>query len=231
MTIKHYFNDFAALFFPPACVGCRTTLITGEQIFCTQCWYHLPFTNFHTDPENRSAKRLWGRANLRGVTSYLYFREHSRVQHMIHQLKYRNRPDIAVLLGRKYGQLLRHTTPFSEADYIIPIPLHRRKLLRRGYNQSSCFAYGLADSMQIPVIEQAVIRRRHTPSQTKKNRYQRIENIRGAFAVAKPEALSGKHLLLVDDVLTTGATIEACADALLQDRSISISAVTIAHTI
>lgn len=231
MYTRRYFHDLAALLFPPLCAGCREVLTTGEQYICTACWYHLPYTRFHNDPANRGAKQLWGRVPLQGVTAYLYFYESSRVQRIVHQLKYRNRPDIGVLIGRKFGAILRSTSPFNAADCIVPVPLHPRKHRHRGYNQSACFARGLSDTMQKPVIERGLRQCRRTPSQTKKDRYQRVQNNSRAFEVAEPALLSGKHILLVDDVLTTGATIEACAAVLLKDPSIRVSVATLAYAV
>lgn len=231
MLIKPHLRDFVSLFFPPACAGCGAVLGKGEQVICVACAYHLPYTHFHKDPANRGARQLWGRVPLEGVTAYLYFYEPSRVQNIVHQLKYRNRPDIGVAMGRKYGEVLCDTAPYSKADCIIPVPLHPRKLRRRGYNQSTSFGQGLSIAMQKPLIEKGLRQCRPTKSQTKKGRYQRFENSRKVFEVTDPDLLSGRHILLVDDVLTTGATVEACAAALLADPTVRVSVVTLAHAL
>src|SRR5690606_11803808 len=136
-----------------------------------------------------------------------------------------------ILLGERYGEILRHVAPYNSADCIVPVPLHAVKLKRRGYNQSACFAHGLARSMQKPVIEDGLRQVRTVSSQTRKGRYQRYENVRGTIEVVDRSRLSGKHTLLVDDVLTTGATVEACADALLADPSVSVSIATLARAV
>lgn len=155
----------------------------------------------------------------------------SRIQRIIYQLKYNNRPEIGTLLGEKYGSLLRERTPFQEADVIVPVPLHPTKLRKRGYNQSAFFAEGLSHSMQKPTAMQCLVRHRATESQTKKSRYERYENMETAFRLAKAEAIAGKHVLLVDDVLTTGATLEACSTVLLTAGAIQVNAVTIAKAL
>lgn len=231
MVFQRYLNGLAGLLFPPVCAACRVPLADGESIICAACWYHLPYTQFHKDPENNSARQLWGRVPIKGITAFLYFHDFSRVQQLVHQLKYRNRPDIGILMGQKYGEILRQVQPYNQADCIVPVPLYAAKLRRRGYNQSACFAHGLSRSMQKPVIEDGLRQFRPAPSQTRKSRYQRFENIRETIEVADSSQLSGKHILLVDDVLTTGATVEACAGALLEDPSISVSVVTLARAV
>ncbi|WP_245747653.1 ComF family protein [Parapedobacter koreensis] len=231
MIIKQYFKDFIALFFPQTCVGCDAPLVRGEDLICTTCWYHMPYTHGHKDARNVSARQLWGRAQLEAVASYMYFLDASRVQQLLHQLKYRNRPEIGVLMGTKYGEILSATAPFNQIDIIVPIPLHPVKLRKRGYNQSVFFAQGLSSSMQRPVVAHCVARHRATESQTQKNRYERYENMLGTFMVSDPGIVTGKHILLADDVLTTGATIEACATVLLDAGAAKVSAVTIAKAV
>lgn len=217
--INRYLKDLASLFFPKTCVGCGAPLVYSEKLICTSCWYHLPFTfspngigNLSTGPS----------------VSFLYLLGSSRVQRIIYELKYHNRPEIGTLLGEKYGMILHETAPFNEADVIIPVPLHPQKLRKRGYNQSAYFAQGLARSMRKPVARQCLIRHRVTESQTTKNRYERYQNMEGAFRLNNVEAVAGKHVLLVDDVLTTGATLEACSLVLLAGGAIKVSAATIA---
>lgn len=229
--IKRYLDDFASLFFPQTCAGCDAALAYGEHLICTSCWYHLPYTHAHKDAENESARQLWGRVKLAAAASYLYFLENSRVEQIIYHFKYRRRPEIGTLLGTRYGKVLRETSPFNEADVIVPIPLHPAKLRKRGYNQSAFFADGLSRSMQKPVAEHCLERHRATGSQTLKNRYERYENMLETFALRDPDTVAGKHVLLADDVLTTGATMEACAGVLLAGGAAKVSAVTIAKAV
>lgn len=228
MLLKRYLSDLASLFFAQTCVGCDTSLVNGERLICTNCWYHLPHTHAHGDNRNSSARQLWGRVRVEAVASYWYFRDASRVKRIIHHLKYRNRPEIGTTIGIRYGAVLADTPPFNQAEIIVPVPLHPKKLRVRGYNQSAFFANGLAQAMKLPVAEHCIARRRATESQTHKNRYERYENMRKTFETIDADTIANRHVLLVDDVLTTGATLEACANALLESGATSVSAVTIA---
>ncbi len=228
MAIKRYIHDLASLFFPRACLGCDTPLVYGERLICTNCWYHLPYTHAHRDTQNVGARQLWGRVPVAAVASYLYFVDSSRVKRIMHHFKYRRCPQVGELLGSRYGDLLKETAPFNQADIIVPVPLHPSKLRDRGYNQSAFFAKGLSASMGRAVEEHALARHQATESQTRKSRYQRYENTVDTFSVRGREAIAGKHVLLVDDVLTTGATLEACAHVLLVGGAAKVSIVTIA---
>lgn len=227
MAVKQYLNDLVSLFFPQTCVGCDKPLAYHERLICTDCWYHLPYTHDHTDANNASARQLWGRVNLEAAASYLYFLDESRVQRIIHHFKYRGCPEIGTIIGLRFGELLKDIHPFDQVDVVVPVPLHSKKIRQRGYNQSEYFAEGLARSMQKPLVAQGIIRCRDTESQTRKNRYERYENLLETFVI-DDNLLAGKHVLLVDDVLTTGATIEACATVLLEGGVAKVSAVTIA---
>lgn len=231
MRLKRYFNDLSALFFAQTCAGCDAPLVDGEKLICTSCWYHLPDTHAHVDQQNSGARQLWGRVRIEAVASYWYFREASRVKRIIHHLKYRNRPEIGTAVGIRYGAVLADTAPFNQADIIVPVPLHPKKLRERGYNQSVFFAKGLASSMQLPMAEHGIVRRRATASQTRKNRYERYENMLKTFEATDANAIAGLHVLLVDDVLTTGATLEACASTLLESGAAKVSVATIARTL
>ncbi|MEC3879973.1 ComF family protein [Parapedobacter sp. 10938] len=231
MGITRYFSDFTALFFAQTCAGCDAPLVNGEKHICTTCWYRLPDTRAHEDEQNSSARQLWGRVCIESVASYWYFREASRVKRIIHHLKYRNRPEIGTVIGQRYGAVLVDTAPFNQADIIVPVPLHPKKLRARGYNQSTFFANGLAHSMHLPVAEHGIVRRRATESQTRRNRYERYENMLETFVANDVGAIADRHVLLVDDVLTTGATLEACASSLLENGAAKVSAVTIAKAL
>ncbi len=231
MRPSRYLNDFATLFFPQTCAGCDAPLVNGEKLICTSCWYHLPDTHAHADDQNCGARLLWGRVHVEAIASYWYFREASRVKRIIHHLKYRNCPEIGTVIGLRYGMVLAGTKPFNEAEIIVPVPLHPKKLRTRGYNQSAFFANGLARAMQLPVAEDGIARRRATESQTHKNRYERYENMLETFEANNIGAIAGRHVLLVDDVLTTGATLEACASTLLENGAAKVSAVTIAKAL
>lgn len=192
--------------------------------------YHLPYTNFQLHSDNRVARQLWGRLPFVNASAFLYFHKGTRVQNLMHQLKYAGKIEIGQKLGEMCGDVLAGSDAYRDVDLIIPVPLHARRLKERGYNQSECFARGLSLSMNVEMSEKALKRVIGTPSQTRKSRFSRYENMLDAFEVALPELVSGKHILLVDDVITTGATIEACGLKLLEQAGVKISIATIAFT-
>jgi len=220
--------DFWGLVFPRVCLGCQEPLARGEEHLCTDCRAQLPYTDYHLLPEteNPLARRFWGKLPVRHALSYLRFLRRGRVQHLLHQLKYKGQRNVGLVLGRWYGHdLARQGLTF---DLIVPVPLHPRKLAKRGYNQSDPFAEGLAESLQTPWLADTLRRTSQTESQTRKNRLQRWQNVAEVFEVADSTAIVGKHVLVVDDVLTTGATLEACAAALLGAGASAVSVATIA---
>jgi ComF family protein len=229
-SISTYLEDFFSLFFPVLCPGCGKSLFKNESIICTDCIYHLPYTNFHLEKENRVARQLWGRIPFTASASFLYFDKGSRVQNLIHQLKYNDRPEIGLKLGEMYGHALKFSD-YKAADIIIPVPLHPHRLKERGYNQSDLFGKGLSTSLEIPLQTTLLKRKIATATQTKRSRFSRYENMKDVFEIADPHHITGKHILLVDDVITTGATIEACSMKLLEipDTKISIATIAFAY--
>jgi ComF family protein len=185
-------------------------------------------TNYHTFIENPAMQRFWGRVELVSVAALFAFTQGGIVQSLIHQLKYNNRPDIGRELGRWYGGMLQKYIIYASIDHVIPVPLHPKKQFARGYNQASGFADGLAEVLGATWSETDFIRVSDTETQTKKSRADRFENVKTAFHVQHPENISGKHILLVDDVLTTGATLEACALQLLALPNVQVSIACIA---
>ncbi|HCN84886.1 MAG TPA: ComF family protein [Sphingobacteriaceae bacterium] len=228
--VYSYLDDFFSLFFPALCPACQKNLFKNELVICTDCIYHLPYTNFHLEKDNRVARQLWGRIPFSVAGSFLYFHKGSRVQNLLHQFKYNNKPEIGVKLGEMYGHILHHAAAYQDVDLIIPVPLHASKLKVRGYNQSQHFAKGLSNAMGIPLFSGVLNQRLSTTTQTKKSRFSRYENMKDIFEVADPQAIAGKHVLLVDDVITTGATIEACSIKILEIPDTRISIATIAFT-
>lgn len=231
MTLADYMRGLSHLFFPNTCTGCDQPLGSNEDLVCTDCWYHMPYTDFHLQADNDTARQLWGRVKVDAAASFLFFREASRVQRIMHHFKYRNTPRIGVLMGLRYGGLLRYATGFASVDLVVPVPLHPKKLRERGYNQSAYFAEGLAQSLGKPMLPNALARKTAGESQTHKSRYERYQNMQDTFQVNEPGALAHRHVLLVDDVLTTGATIEACAQALLACEGVRVSVATIARAV
>ncbi len=223
-----YFADFVSLIFPELCQACTKSLYRNEEIICADCLYNLPFTDFHLHQDNAVAQSFWGRVPIETASALLYFSKGNRVQNLLHQLKYKNRPEVGVYLGKLAAKSLLQNPVFATADMIMPVPLHQQKQLKRGYNQSLCIAEGLSQKIRIPVENQNLIKTTSTESQTKKSRISRYENMKEVFWVKNPEKLTGKHILLVDDIITTSATLEACCNVLLQIPGVKISIATIA---
>ncbi|NML66826.1 ComF family protein [Hymenobacter sp. RP-2-7] len=228
--LRSLLADCLALFFPQACLACQQPLVAGEQHLCTVCRIELPYTDYHRLPpaDNPLARRFWGRLPVQQVLSYLHFMRHGRTQLLLHQLKYRGQRHVGHTLGRLYGAELAGAGLAREFDLIVPVPLHPRKLARRGYNQAEAFGSGLAEALGCPSRAHALRRLADTESQTRKSRAERWQNVAAVFEVADPRAIAGRHVLLVDDVLTTGATLEACGAALLQAGARAISIATVA---
>ncbi len=223
------FDDFLSLFFPQFCMGCLGPLVKGEDILCTRCIAELPKTQYHKLRENPVLQRLAGRLPIRHGMAFLKFRKGGSVQHLLHQLKYNNRPEIGERLGKAYGRELVQENYGNEIDLIVPVPLHRARLRHRGYNQSAHFAKGLSDALNISWSESIAIRTQATVSQTRKTRADRWENVRKVFSVDKADGVVDRRILLVDDVITTGATLEACGQALLSGGCAAISIACIAE--
>jgi ComF family protein len=227
--LKEYFNDFLALFFPELCGACAKNLFKGEAEICTSCIYKLPLTANHNDPNNKVARQFWGRISFLQAGAYLHFKKGGRVQALLHQIKYRKREQLGVRLGELYGYDLSQSANFIKPDLIIPVPLHPKKLKMRGYNQSEAIAKGLSKVLQVDLSNTHLIRNLHTESQTKKSRFSRYENMQEAFSIHQPEELEGKHILLIDDVITTGSTLEACALCLQEKAEIKLSLAALAY--
>lgn len=222
-------KDFFSLIFPQVCVSCGKALYKNEKSICMFCIYHLPKTNFHTDKVNPIAKIFWGRVPVVAASAYYSFAKGGNVQHLIHQLKYKGQKEVGVTIGKLYGQELKLIEEFRLADIIIPVPLHKKKQRKRGYNQSEYFAEGLSQGMNIKTDFKSLYRALASETQTRKSRFNRWKNVESVFQLRDKISLSGKHILLVDDVITTGATLEACAHTLLQIPDVTISIVTMAY--
>lgn len=223
-----FINDFISLVYPEICPGCGNPLWKNEHIICTYCDFHLPRTNFHLYRENQFTRIFWGRAKIECASAYLFFNKGSTVQHLVHALKYKGRRDLGVWLGAQFGTFLATSSYFQSVDCIIPVPLHSQKLIVRGFNQSEEFAAGLSKSMKIPVVTDILYRKRTSETQTRKSRFLRWQNVEEIFEVKEFRKLEGMHLMLVDDVVTTGATLESCISTLNRIPGVRISLAAIA---
>jgi ComF family protein len=230
MNSKEILLDFMYLFFPNYCRGCEESLVKGENIICTRCMMDLPKSNYHREKENPFFQKFSGRLPVKFVMTLFKFVKRGKVQHLLHALKYKNQPEIGVQLGRVYASDLIEENYKDQFDVIVPVPLHPSKKRKRGYNQSEEFGKGLAEILEIQCTEKFLKRIKSTTTQTKKSRLNRWENVSDVFEVAERDQLQGKRILLVDDVVTTGATLEACGMKLLAAGCAEISIACIAAT-
>lgn len=224
--IKNLLN----LFFPEVCKACGNHLTDNELQICTVCRHDLPLTNFHSDPDNAVHKILYGRVKLEQATALLYFSKKGIVQQLMHNLKYRGHEDIGLLLGEWLGEELKRCDSYLSVDVVIPVPLHKKKLKVRGYNQVDKFGAAIAKALQADFNSSVLVKTVHTKTQVFKNRLKRNTNSRSSFKITEGSALEGKHILLVDDIITTGATIENCANTLLAISGIKLSLATMSIT-
>ena len=229
MTMKfNPFVDFIDLIFPDLCVVCGNNLQRNEHQLCLSCLVDIPRTNYHLIEGNPVEKRFWGKVPVCRATSYFFFQKGSSFQKLLHILKYNGNKEIGVIMGKYAALDLLETPDFATVDLIIPVPLHPKKFKSRGYNQSEWIGKGIAMILNIPQDTSTLVRVKENPSQTKKSVYERFENTEGIFKLSDSTILAGKHVLLVDDVLTTGSTLEACIRALLETEGIKISIFTLA---
>lgn len=220
--------DTLHLFYPHVCTGCGSDLLPEDQLLCLKCTSLLPHTSFAQHANNPIEKVFWGRIPLVAAHSEFYFSKDSLIQELIHQLKYKSNQAIGVYMGELVGKSLLNSTRFSHIDYLVPLPLYPDKERKRGYNQAAVICQGMSTIMQVPVSLGNITRQRFTETQTKKHRMERWENVADSFKVMHPEKISGKNLLLVDDVVTTGATLEACGHVILEAAGAKLSLATLA---
>jgi ComF family protein len=228
-SLKEIFNDTLHLFYPHICAGCGSDLLEEHNMLCLHCINNLPHTNFHQQANNPIEKIFWGRISLIAAHSEFYFSKESLIQQLIHQLKYKGNTAIGIYLGELMGKSLLTSNRFNTIDALIPLPLYPDKERKRGYNQAAIICNGMSAVMNVPVIKNNVIRQRYTDTQTKKHRVERWQNVAGSFVVKDERKLRNKNLLLVDDVVTTGATLEACGASIAAIEGIKLSIATVAH--
>jgi len=227
LSLSELKKGITHLLYPLLCEGCNKPLVGAEEVLCIACEAELPETGYHEIADNETALRFAGRIPYQHATSFAYFTDDGLLQHLLHGLKYRGRRDIGTYLGTRFAERLNATSWFSGVNMIVPVPLFHSKLAGRGYNQSWIIAEAIGKATGRTVSEGILTRVRDTETQTHKTRAERAANMDGAFAPTNKDAIAGKHILIIDDVLTTGATIEACARALSEAENVKISIATI----
>ena len=218
-------DDFISLLFPRLCYACGNHLLRNENLICTECFVVIPRTGYHTLEDNPVAQLFWGRCKIEKAAAFSYYNKGSRIRKLIHNLKYKGIKEIGYELGRIYGISLNSSGFMNDVDLIIPVPLHPSI---RGFNQSETISMGIADSTHLPVDIKSLTRKMVSATQTKRSRYERWTNVEGIFQVVDIHAIAEKHILLVDDVITTGSTIEACTNELLKIQGVRVSVVALA---
>lgn len=222
-------SDFIALIYPRNCVACGNSLFKHEEQLCNYCYLNLPKSNFHLLEKNPVEALFYGRTPITFASSFYLFHKKGSVQKVLHHIKYKGNPELATLVGEWYGKDLQSHEALKNAFTIIPVPLHSKKMKQRGYNQSEAFAKGLSKQLNISLNTTCLKRSEYTSTQTKKTAYERWENVEDVFELYQVDSLKNKHIILVDDVITTGSTIEACCKKLQEIEGIKISVLSIAY--
>ncbi|MBN2521808.1 MAG: ComF family protein [Bacteroidales bacterium] len=226
--VQKSLESLVSLLYPRNCYACNTSLVGNEIVLCTACRHSLPETGFYDSDDNPVMKLFWGRIPVVHATAFLFFEKSSKYQALIHQLKYNGKKEVGIFLGNLLGAALRNTK-FNETEVIVSVPLHRSKLRRRGYNQSDIIAGQISEITGKPHLTNVLKRRVNTRSQTGKKRYDRWKNVEGIFECCKPELIKNKHVLLIDDVVTTGATLEAAGRSILEVEGTCLSVASTAY--
>ena len=221
-------NNVLDLFFPKVCYTCYDQLLDFEHYVCTRCRHRLPITNFHFTNSDTIKKTLYGRVQLEQATALLYFEKKGIVQQLIHNLKYRGHEDIGVFLGQWLGGELKRCNAYKDIDVVIPVPIHKQKLKQRGYNQVAKFAIEISKALNVEYFDNCLVKISHTESQVRKKRFARWQIHNEQFSIKNSTLIEGKHILLVDDIITTGATLESCISILKTVQNVKISIATMA---
>lgn len=224
----NFIHSIIGLIYPSVCAACGTPLFKWEKLVCTRCRSLLPKTGYELNEDNPLARLFYGRVRLKAVTACFFFSKEGKVQRLIHELKYKGNADAGVFLGQELGKTIKEAPLFEGLDYLIPVPLHPKREKERGYNQSMMIAQGINEVTGIPIGDQYLVRSVNTATQTHKSKEERWQNVKDIFEIRHAEQLEGKSVLLIDDVLTTGATLEACALKLSTVKGITISCATAA---
>lgn len=218
------------LFYPTPCAACDSNLTTGETFLCTNCRHDLSFFENNNFKNNHLQKVFLGKVPFTYAGAFFMFQKHGKVKKLIHKLKYKGQQEIGTHIGKWWGNQLKETQIFNGIDYIIPVPLHKKKQRKRGYNQLTTFGKAVGNELRVPLVEDILIRKSATKTQTYKNRFERFLNTSTIFELTNLDVFKNKHVLLIDDVITTGATIESCSKELLKTDHIKISILAIAFT-
>lgn len=221
-TITNYFHDFLSIIYPHNCAACGNDVLGKSHLLCWNCLNSLPLTGFETQTNNLVSQLFAGRIPVEMATAFLFFSKDSKVQHLVHQIKYKGKKDLGHYLGTLMGHTIQQANR-DRIDLIVPVPLNKRKLAIRGFNQAKILADGISEVLQKPVAEVAVVRSKFTETQTRKNRIGRWQNVEDVFELGNTNGLENKRVLLVDDVVTTGATLEACSQILLKISGLKLS--------
>jgi len=225
--LNYWWTSFLDLFFPKICLACEANLSEQEGLLCIKCEYHLPLTHYCDYKDNPVEKMFWGRVPIRAAGSLYFYNKGSGVQKMMHQLKYKRRKDIGIWMGNELGKKLKLSHRFDNIDFVVPVPLHPKKEFKRGYNQSVLIAMGIEEETGWK-YEGLLNRKKNNPSQTRKSKYDRWLNVSSSFQSDEKIEVEGKNILLVDDVITTGATLEANVLSLLKSGANSVCVATVA---
>ncbi len=225
-------TSILALFYPNLCQACATELVGNEHLFCISCWKDFSRTQFHLFHGNPLEQKMWGRIKIEHATAMYYFKKDSKIQEALHALKYRNQQEIGIEMGKRIAFEIEKCAWIKDIDILMPVPLTKMKFKKRGYNQSELIARGLHQVIPIPLDTTSLTRVKNSDTQTRKSREQRLENVEDAFIVQQHAThLEGKHILLMDDVVTSGSTLEACATSLLQIPNTKVSICTLTYAI
>lgn len=222
-----FLKDIFNIFFPNYCLACDTTLQRFESFMCTHCRHDLALTYFTNETNNKLERSFYGRIKINEATALFYYEKHHKAQELIHLLKYKNQQQIGVFLGNWMAKEILNSNRFKTIDCIVPVPLHPKKIQRRGFNQLDKFGKRLSHHLKVPYINKVLIKKYSSHSQTQKGRFARLKNTQEIFSLQQEQQLNNKHILLIDDVITTGATMEACYDKLILIKGVSISILTI----
>ena len=219
-----FFSRLFDLISPRLCIVCGERLSVTEEVICGKCNLHLPRTGFQRDPrENVMTKMFWGRIPIERATALFYFEAHAETANILYELKYKNHPEIGETMGRMMARELQRGDFFDGIDGIVPVPLAKRRERQRGYNQSMEIAKGVSEITNLPIYNKVVKRKTFNGSQTSKGRWERNENVENVFELLDGDSVRGKHLLIIDDVVTTGATVIACAKEISKAEGVRFS--------